>query len=140
MKKLIKLKTLFSIAAIAFACSTNKDQQDSTASSESPSDTVSVAESATVAEPEHGTFLGEYLIGDGNTYMVPVTDAVEMRDGTGKTSDVFYFQGKESDTLSVYSNKDKSVTFKMNPGHKAGRYYSADEELPVEWVGEVPEE
>ena len=68
-------------------------------------------------------------------YIVPVGDTFEMQDGTGKASDVFYFQGKEKDTLSVYSNKDKSVTFKMNPDHKMGRYYADGEELPVELVG-----
>jgi hypothetical protein len=90
-----------------------------------------------VEEPEQEPFTGEYLIGDGNTYIVRVADTWEMRDGTGKASDVLYFQGKENDTLSVYANKDKSVTFKMNPGNKMGRYYSNGEELPVELVGPV---
>jgi hypothetical protein len=60
-----------------------------------------------------------------------------MRDGTGKASDVLTFEGKENDSLSIYSNKDKSVTFKMNPDHKMGRYYAGGEELPVELVGPV---
>jgi hypothetical protein len=80
------------------------------------------------------------LIGDGNTYIVPVGETFEMRDGTGKTSDIFYFQGKERDTLSVYSNNNKSVIFKMNPNHRTGKYYADNEELPVELVGPVPEE
>jgi hypothetical protein len=140
MKLLNKLKTVLLIALIAFACSGNKDQQASSNSSGSPSDTVAASEDVAATAPETGTFVGEYLIGDGNTYIVPVGDRYEMRDGTGKASDVFYFQGKENDTLSVYSNQDKSVTFKMNPAHKTGKYYADNEELPVELVGPVPEE
>ena len=140
MKLLNKLKTVLLIALIAFACSGNKGQQASSDSSGSPSDTVAASEDVAATAPETGTFVGEYLIGDGNTYIVPVGDRYEMRDGTGKASDVFYFQGKENDTLSVYSNQDKSVTFKMNPAHKTGKYYADNEELPVELVGPVPEE
>ena len=137
MKVLTKLITILFVTFIAFACSSNKEQAESSASTEVSSDTVTASEDVMVGEPDHGTFAGEYLIGDGNTYIVPVADTYEMRDGTGKASDVLYFEGKDNDTLSVYSNKDKSVTFKMNPGHKMGKYYAGDEELPVELVGPV---
>lgn len=136
MKFLNNLKILLFIASIAFACSTNKEQQASD-TNESPSDSVPAAEDAPAPQPEQALFVGEYLIGDGSTYILPVADTYEMRDGTGKASDVLIFEGKENDTLSVYSNKDKSVTFKMNPDHKMGRYYAAGEELPVELVGPV---
>jgi hypothetical protein len=139
MKVLTKLTTILLVSCIVYACSGSKEQRDSSASNDSPSDTASADENVVVAEPEQGTFTGEYLIGDGNTYIVPVGDTFEMQDGTGKASDVFYFQGKENDTLSVYSNKDKSVTFKMNPGHKSGTYFEANELLPVELVGPGPE-
>lgn len=123
------------IVAIAIACSPNKDQQTTSDSNEVDSDTVAAAEEIIDTPPEQSAFAGEYLIGDGSTYVVPVADTYEMQDGTGKASDVLTFEGKENDTLSVYSNKDKSVTFKMNPDHKMGKYYSAGEELPVEYVG-----
>jgi len=137
MKVLTKLMTILFVTLIAFACLSNKEQAESNNSTEVSSDTITASEDVMVAEPNHGTFAGEYLIGDGNTYIVPVADTYEMRDGTGKASDVLYFEGKENDTLSVYSNKDKSVTFKMNPGHKMGKYYAPGEELPVELVGPV---
>ena len=121
---------------MAFACSGSKEQHASD-SSESASDALPAAETVTTTPTEQALFIGEYLIGDGNTYIVPVADTYEMRDGTGKASDVLTFEGKEQDTLSVYSNKDKSVTFKMNPDHKMGRYYAGGEELPVELVGPV---
>jgi hypothetical protein len=140
MKLLNHLKTILFIGLIALSCSSNKERQASSESMNSPSDTVSASEEIVVVRPEEGIFAGEYLIGDGNTYIVPVGETFEMRDGTGKASDVFYFQGKESDTISVYSNKSKSVTFKMNPDHKTGKYYADGEELPVELVGPVPEE
>ena len=140
MKLLNHLKTILFIGLIALSCSSNKEQQASSESIDSPSDTVPASEEVAVAQPEEGTFVGEYLIGDGNTYIVPVGETFEMRDGTGKASDVFYFQGKESDTLSVYSNNNKSIIFKMNPNHKTGKYYADNEELPVEQVGPVPEE
>jgi hypothetical protein len=136
MKLLNKLKVVLFVASIAFACSSPKEQQASD-TNETPSDSVPAADNAAVPQPEQALFVGVYLIGDGNTYIVPVADTYEMRDGTGKASDVFYFEGKENDTLSVYSNKDKSVTFKMNPDHKMGKYYAAGEELPVELVGPV---
>jgi len=136
MKFLNNLNTVIFITSIAFACSGNKEQQASD-TVETPSDSVSAAEEAPIMEPEQPLFAGEYLIGEGDMYIVPVADTYEMQDGTGITSDVFTYEGKENDTLSVYSNKDKSVTFKMNPDHKTGRYYAADEELPVELVGPV---
>ena len=80
------------------------------------------------------------MIGDGNTYIVPVGDTYEMQDGTGNASNVLYFQGKENDTLSVYSNQDKSITFKMNPGYKYGTYFAPNEQWPVELIGPVPKE
>jgi hypothetical protein len=134
MKLLNNINVVLFIASIAFACSSPKEQQASD-SNETPSDSVPAAEDVAVVQPEQGMFAGEYLIGDGDMYIVPVGDTFEMRDGTGKASDVFTFEGKENDTLSVYTNKDKSVTFKMNPDHKMGRYFSAGEELPVELVG-----
>lgn len=138
MKMLTELKTILIVASIAFACSSNKEQTESTDQNDSPSDSVT-REDVMVAESDQGTFAGEYLIGDGDVYIVPVSDTYEMRDGTGKASDVFYFQGKENDTLSVYSNRDKSITIKMNPGHKTGKYYADNEELPVELVGPLEE-
>ena len=140
MKSLTRVKIVLFVASIAFACGGNKEQVNSSDSNQPSSDTVPAAENATDEEPEQRTFAGEYLIGDGNTYIVPVADTYEMQDGTGKASDVIYFQGKENDTMSVYSNKDKSIIFKMNPGDKTGKYYSNDEELPVELVGPLPEE
>ena len=134
MKLLNKLNVVLIVASIAFACSGNKEQQASD-TNEAPSDSVPAVEEAPVPQPEQALFAGEYLIGDGDMYIVPVGDTFEMQDGTGIASDVFTFEGKENDTLSVYTNKDKSVTFKMNPDHKKGRYYSAGEELPVELVG-----
>ena len=136
MKLLNNLKVVLFIASITIACSSNKEQQASD-TNETPSDSVHAAETVTATPPEQALFVGEYLIGDGSTYIVPVADTYEMRDGTGKASDVLTFEGKENDTLSVYSNKDKSVTFKMSPDHKKGRYYAAGEELPVELVGPV---
>jgi hypothetical protein len=135
MKSLNKLKVVLFVASIAFACSTNKEAQDASDSNEATADTVATAEEAAVTQPEQGLFAGEYLIGDGSEYIVPVGNTFEIQDGTGKARDVFTFEGKENDTLSVYSNKDKSVTFKMNPDHKMGKYYSNGEELPVELVG-----
>jgi len=137
MKMFTKLNSILLIAFIAFACSGNKEHEESNDSTEALLDSTDTSVGVMVAEPSQEPFKGEYLIGDGNTYIVPVADTWEMRDGTGKASDVLYFQGKENDTLSVYSNKDKSVTFKMNPGNKMGRYYSGGEELPVELVGPV---
>lgn len=136
MKMLTKLSVVLLFATIVVACSANKEQTEND-STDFPPDTATASEDIMIPEPDHGTFAGEYLIGDGNTYIVPVADTWEMRDGTGKTSDVFYFEGKENDTLSVYSNKDKSVTFKMNPGHRMGRYYADGEELPVELVDQM---
>ncbi|HMG88948.1 MAG TPA: hypothetical protein VK589_02775 [Chryseolinea sp.] len=135
MKLLNNLKIVLIVASVAFACAGSKEQQDTGDTNETASDTVSAAENLTPAQSEQGIFVGEYLIGDGDMYIVPVGDTFEMQDGTGKASDVFTFQGKENDTLSVYSNQDKSVTFKMNPDHKKGRYYAPGEELPVELVG-----
>jgi hypothetical protein len=134
MKLLNNLKVVLLVASIAFACSGNKEQQASD-TVETPTDSVPATEETPGDQPEQPLFAGEYLIGEGDMYIVPVADTYEMRDGTGVASDVFTFEGKENDTLSVYSNKDKSVTFKMNPDHKKGRYYAADEELPVELVG-----
>src|SRR5688572_10325166 len=139
MKFLNKLNVVLLVALIAFACSSNKEAQDAGDSIQIPIDTVEEAnamvEELTATPSDKGAFVGEYLIGDGSTYIVPVADTWEMRDGTGKASDVLTFEGKENDTLSVYSNKDKSVTFKMNPDHQIGKYYSNGEELPVELVG-----
>ena len=130
-----KLSLLLFTASLAFGCSGNKEQPATNDSNEQSTDTVQATESVASIQTEQSPFVGEYIIGDGSTYIVPVADTWELRDGTGKASDVLTFQGKENDTLSVYSNKDKSVTFKMNPDHKQGRYYSAGEELPVELVG-----
>ncbi len=134
MKLKNNLKIILFIASITFACSGSKEQQASD-TNESPSDSVPAAETVTATPTEQALFVGEYLIGDGDMYIVPVGDTFEIQDGTGIASDVFTFVGKENDTLSVYTNKDKSVTFKMNPDHKKGRYYSGGEELPVELVG-----
>jgi hypothetical protein len=134
MKSLNNFKLIL-LVSFAFACSPNKEQQTTSDSNEVPLDTVAAADNVTDTPPQQSAFAGEYLIGDGNTYIVPVANTFEIQDGTGEASDVLTFQGKENDTLSVYSNKDKSVTFKMNPDHKTGKYYSAGEELPVEMVG-----
>ena len=134
MKFLNSIKFTLLVASFTFACSGNKEQA-TTDSTEPSSDTVQSAENVAVEQPEQAMFVGEYLVGEGDVYIVPVADTYEMRDGTGKASDIFTFQGKENDTLSVYANKDKSVTFKMNPDHKTGRYFSSEEELPVELVG-----
>jgi len=126
--------------SITLACSTNKDHQvDVTVSDSSQVETIDTAQAAaeTVvsAQPKQSFLAGEYLVGDGNLVIVPVGETVEIQDGMGKATDVFYFQGVENDTLSVYSNKDKSITFKMNPDHKTGTYHTSDEKLPVEYVG-----
>ena len=136
MKLLNNIKVVLVVASIAFACTSNKEQQASD-TDETSSDSVPATEEAPGDQPEQPLFAGEYLIGEGDMYIVPVADTYEMQDGTGIASDVFTFEGKENDTLSVYSNKDKSVTFKMNPDHKMGRYFAAGEELPVELVGPV---
>lgn len=109
------------VITIAFACTGNKEQQSG--KDADLADTVKTVENAPATRGE-GTFSGEYLIGDGGTFIVPVADTYEMRNERGETSDVLYFQGKEKDTVSIYSNKDKSIIFKMNPDHKSGMYFS----------------
>ena len=135
MKLLNRINFTLLVASIVFACTSNKEQPANGDSNEPSADSVQDAEVVVLTQPEKILFVGEYLIGEGDVYIVPVADTYEMRDGTGKASDVFTFQGKDNDTLTVYSNKDKSVTFKMNPDHKTGRYFSSEEELPVELVG-----
>src|SRR5262245_42614262 len=127
MKLLSNKLTLVLIVSVACACGGNKEQ---TTPPETSSDTVSAASSTVApseAAPAECAFAGEYLVGDGNLYIVPVGDTFESQDGTGKAIDVFYLDGKEQDTISVYSNKDKSVIFKMNPDHKTGRYSASGE-------------
>ena len=133
MKLQNRIKFALLVASFALACSSNKEQPSNDDSNEP--DSVPGAEVVVLTQPDQTLFVGEYLVGEGDVYIVPVGDTYEMRDGTGKASDVFTLQGKENDTLTVYSNKDKSVTFKMNPDHKIGRYFSSEEELPVELVG-----
>ena len=133
--KLYRIKFALLVASFALACSGNKEQPADSDSNEPTADSVQDAVVGVLTQPEQTFFVGEYLVGEGDVYIVPVGDTYEMRDGTGKASDVFTLQGKENDTLTVYSNKDKSVTFKMNPDHKTGRYFSPEEELPVELVG-----
>ena len=134
---------VFLVVTITLACSTNKDHQtDAAVSDSSKAETIDSTQAQTEAvisaETEQHLFAGEYLVGDGDLYIVPAGDTYEMQDGTGKATDVFYFQGLENDTLNIYSNKNKSITFKMNPDHKAGRYYTSNEQLPVEYVGPLP--
>jgi hypothetical protein len=95
MKMFIKLNLLLFVAFIAFACSANKEQQESSDSTKVPLDTISDNVGVMVAEPGGDPFKGEYLIGDGNTYIVPVADTWEMRDGTERLRMCFTLKGKK---------------------------------------------
>ena len=120
------------IAAITLAC-TGKDKQLPDKEPQVDSAQAGPVVENVVNDP--GIVSGEYLVGDGNMYIVRVGDTYELQDGQGKASAVIVFQGME-DSLSVYSNQDKSITFKINPNQKTGTYYASGEQLPVENVGE----
>jgi len=117
------------------ACSEKKDQSAEV----TVSDSLPV-ENTVPVQAERVIFSGEYLIGDGNVYIVQVGDTIELRNSMNEPTDFFYFQGTENDTLRLYSNQDKSITFKMNPDHKEGKYYAPGEEWPVSYVGPSPTE
>jgi len=125
------------LIAIACACTANKEQHSG--KDADFAETVKKIENAP-GPLDQGTFSGEYLIGDGGTFIVPVAGAFEMRNEREETTGVLDFQGKEKDTLSIYANKDKSIIFKMNPGHKSGMYYEPDAQWPVSFVNALRQE
>jgi hypothetical protein len=91
-------------------------------------------------ESNSDVFSGEYSIGEGGTHIYPVNGTYEMRNEKGETQHVLFFQRKEKDTVSVYGTKNKTITIKMNPGHKTGRYFENDESWPVTFVKPNPKE
>ncbi len=85
-------------------------------------------------------FSGGYLIGDGVWYITPVSDGYEMRTSPqGVISYVLFFEGVEEDSLYVYTTKDQTIFFKLNPTHKSGMYYENDEAWPVRSFAEQQE-
>ncbi len=118
--KLLNVKLISILFLLAIACTSNKEQ--------------SATEKDGVANVAKGVFEGEYLVGDGSVFIVPVNDTFELRNEKGESRATLYLGGIENDTIQVYATKDKSITFKMNPGHKAGMYFETDEQWPVSYL------
>lgn len=137
----LECSALLFLAGSIFTCTSKKEQTDNIVGDQTIRDSIS---NAIVKEEkmidERDLFIGEYLIGDEGSFIVPVGDTYEMRNSEGDKTDIIYFQGREKDTITIYANKDKSIIFKMNPGHKVGVYYEPDEQWPVHYIGLIREE
>ena len=136
--KLLEFITLLFLAVSIRTCINNKKQNEKIVDDYTIRDSSKNANSSG-EEIQHALelFSGEYLIGDGDSFIVPVGDTYEMQNSNGEKTDILYFDGKENDTIEVYSNNDRSIISKMNPGHKVGMYYQPDEQWPVHYKGPI---
>lgn len=126
------------LGTMMFSACGKKEQNDGAEQADSLSNTSTMASVNETDANAANLFSGQYLIGDGGAAIVPVEGGFEMRDEQHKILHFLSFVGKEQDSLFVYSSKDKSIVFKMNPDHKNGTYYEDDEQWPVAWTSAAP--
>jgi len=119
------MKFIYSLVLFALVCCTaaKKETADSVVSDSISSNHVSELQSAS-----GGEFKGEYLVGDGTLWIKPVDNAWEI---SSSSPTLLYAEASEDDTVSVYITKDRSVIFRMYPGHERGMYYEDGEQWPV---------
>lgn len=118
---------LLSLAFFFLVCCTTSNKELSVLASDDSTST----NMSSIQQTSSGEFKGEYLVGDGGYWITPVENAWEMRNAPQSEPMFLYFDKIENDTVRVYASKDRSVIFKMYPGHELGMYYENDENWPV---------